>query len=476
VKNYHFVTGRLAEMPLRKVVEPLAKTVGFDYTIQVMPIDIAAMITPRWAARHIQVGPQATQVILPGYCAGDLTPLEQATTVPVIRGPKDLKQLPEHFGEPTLGDYGDYDIEILAQIRDAYRTPMDELLWKAQRLEACGAEWIVLGCDQRQTWAELGEYVGALRSQGRRVALESRNPAEIEAALAAGAEMVLSVDSSNVRQALQWGCTVVVVPDEPGSLAGLQDTVAQLHEADVPLRINPGLNPIAFGFAESLGRYLALRWQWPHAELVMSIGNVTETMAVDSAPINALLLGVCQELGIRSVLTSQENNWTRSSVQECDLARQLAHHALTHRLLPKHLEPGLSILRDPRVYERSVEEILELATGLRDRSYRIMAEAGRLHVIAANLYLDGTDPYELFEQMMERGARKIDVPYAFYLGHEMSKAVTALTIGKNYRQDDALNWGMLTVRELTRRERRANRMAKRREETDREPPAGEPCP
>ena len=37
--------------------------------------------------------------------------------------------------------------------------------------------------------------------------------------------------------------------------------------------------------------------------------------------------------------------------------------------------------------------------------------------------------------------------YAFYLGYEMAKAVTALTLGKNYVQDQALRWGFLTVEE-----------------------------
>jgi hypothetical protein len=37
-----------------------------------------------------------------------------------------------------------------------------------------------------------------------------------------------------------------------------------------------------------------------------------------------------------------------------------------------------------------------------------------------------------------------DAAHAFYLGYEMAKAVTALTLGKNYAQDQALRWGFLT--------------------------------
>ena len=34
--------------------------------------------------------------------------------------------------------------------------------------------------------------------------------------------------------------------------------------------------------------------------------------------------------------------------------------------------------------------------------------------------------------------------HAFYLGYEMMKAKTALTLSKNYRQDRAMDWGFLT--------------------------------
>ena len=46
---------------------------------------------------------------------------------------------------------------------------------------------------------------------------------------------------------------------------------------------------------------------------------------------------------------------------------------------------------------------------------------------------------------------KFDSAHAFYLGYEFSKAVTALTLGKSYTQDQALRWGFLTVPEVSHR-------------------------
>jgi len=464
-QHYLFVTGRLAESSVRSVVEPLAAAVGFRYTIVVMPITVAALMTPKWIARRIRVPRKVTCVMVPGYCEGDLTLVEQAAGVPVERGPRDVRQLPEYFGRASdRDDYGRWDIEILAEINHARRLPLRELLARAERLESHGANVIDLGCDPGEPWTGVGAAVRALRAEGRRVSIDSYNPAEIAPAVEAGAELVLSVNATNRDCARDWGCEVVVVPDVPGTLRGLDETVALLTDSGVPFRIDPILNPIAFGFAESLSGYLEVRRRWPEAKMLMGIGNLTELTDVDSAGINVLLLGFCQELGIRSVLTTEEINWARTSVRECDLARRLVHYAVTRHMLPKHLEPGLVMLRDPKVLEHGPEALDELAASIKDHSYRIFAERGRLHVVSAGLHLEGDDPFELFESLLPAAPKPIDPSHAFYLGYEMAKAVTALTLGKHYRQDEALDWGMLTVRELTRRERRALRMARQRGE------------
>ncbi len=63
--------------------------------------------------------------------------------------------------------------------------------------------------------------------------------------------------------------------------------------------------------------------------------------------------------------------------------------------------------------------------------------------------LRDTDPFRLFDQM---GVS--DPSHAFYLGYEMMKARTALTLSKTYRQDQALEWGFLTLPEASRIARR----------------------
>ncbi|MEZ6135442.1 MAG: hypothetical protein R3C53_11085 [Pirellulaceae bacterium] len=47
--------------------------------------------------------------------------------------------------------------------------------------------------------------------------------------------------------------------------------------------------------------------------MMMGIGNITELTDADSAGINVLLLGICQELQINSVLTTQVINWAQAA-------------------------------------------------------------------------------------------------------------------------------------------------------------------
>ena len=449
-EHIQFVTGRLAEHSLRRIVAPLAEQIGFAFTVDVLPITVAALMTPEWIGRRLKPAAGATRVLIPGYCGGDLSLVASAAGVPVERGPRDLRQLPDYFGrEPLPPDYGAHDIEIIAEINHCPRMPLDEIRAQAQQLAADGADVIDIGCEPEGPWTGVAEAVRALRDEGLRVSIDSLDPREIEPAIKAGAELVLSVNSSNLAAARGWGCEVVVVPDDPRSLAGLDETIDKLATAGVPIRIDPVLEPIGFGFAGSLQRYLQARQRYPDAEMMMGIGNITELTDADSAAANVVLLGFCQELGIGSVLTTQVINWARSSVRECDLARRLVYHSVRHRVLPKHLEPRLVLLRDPAVVEPSGDDLERLAGELRDANYRVFVSGGELHLVSRGLHLRGTDPFALFEQLRQsaRGGtppNNLDEAHAFYLGYELCKAATALTLGKQYQQDEPLDWGFLS--------------------------------
>jgi len=449
-ERIHFVTGRLAEPSLRQVLDRLGPKVGFDSTVQVMNITVAALMTTPWIAKRLAVPEGTDRVILPGATSGPLDAVQQVSPARVERGPEDLRRLDEFFGHTRadLDGYGAHSIEIIAEINHAPRLAPDAIVAEARRMRGDGADRIDLGCDPEGGWGGVGDVVKRLIDDGQVVSIDSFDPREVSAAVRAGASLVLSVNSSNVERAADWGCEVVAIPDVPATLRGFDDTIATLDRAGVRYRLDPVLEPIGFGFAASLGRYLDIRRRFPQAAMMMGIGNLTELTDVDSAGVNVLLLGFCQEVGIRSVLTTEVIHWARSSVRECALARALVWHAVTNHTLPKHVEPRLVTLRGGKPHEHGGETLDRLAAAIRDPNFRIFAEGDAVHVVGAGLHLASPDPFALFGQLAEAGRDDVDPSHAFYLGYEMAKAVTALTLGKDYRQDQPLDWGHLTRDEI----------------------------
>ena len=162
--HLHFVTGKLAQRALREVLGELAPRLNLQYSISVLPITVAALMTPRWLLRHLVVPAEATAVIVPGHLAEGRAVIETSLGVPVVCGPRDLRQLPEFFGAAAAEAevLSQHSIEIIAEINHAPRLPLAELLAEAQRLRDAGADVIDIGCEPGERWARIGEAFSAL--------------------------------------------------------------------------------------------------------------------------------------------------------------------------------------------------------------------------------------------------------------------------------------------------------------------------
>jgi len=444
-----FVTGKLAEPALRRV---LAETsLPFTADVAVMRITVAALMTTEWIVRHLEVPPGTDLVMIPGLCEGDVSPLAAKTGVRVEKGPKDLREIPQYFGRAQAArEYGAWDIEILAEINNAPRMTGEAVRAAAEYFRASGADIIDLGCTPGLTFPNLRDVVRDLVAAKLRVSIDTFDAHEIREAVEAGAELVLSINSTNIdvaRELAGSGARVVVVPDLGTSLDTMDRSVERLEAWGVPYLLDPILEPIGFGFTASLERYAETRRRYPQAEMLMGIGNLTELTAADSTGVNAMLIAVCQELGIRSVLTTEVIPWARGSVREIDIARRLMHHAVAHNTIPKGVDDRLVTVKDPAVLAYSEDELRELQTRITDPNFRIFADAEAITVLNNERFVRGTNIQDIFNQL------SVDEPtHAFYLGKELARASLAMTLGKTYRQEGALSWGYLTPADDARSE------------------------
>ena len=432
-----FVTGKLAAQSLRSTLEGMATKVEFELAI--LPISVAALMDTRFVARHLADSMNCERVILPGLCNGDLGLIADKLGVEVIRGPKSLKEIPALFGKAhSLEGYGAYRVKIFAEIVDAHRMSLEEILARAAYFRNSGADVIDLGCPVEGGFPGIDKVIRALKAEGLQVSVDSFNPEDILKADDAGVDFLLSINSQNIETAHRLRCRVVVIPDFDGGLESLERNIAQLEAWHIPYIIDPVLNPISFGFTESIGNFIAARRKHPQAEMLMGLGNLTELTDADTTGITAVMAGIITELGIDYVLTTEVVSWARGAVRELDLARRLMHYSHQNKILPKHIDDGLITVKDPPFEAFSEAELRAMKTKVRDRNYRIFTDRDFIYVFNNHTFIKDAGIQAIFDQL-----DIADAAQAFYLGKELQKAWLAIRLGKKYVQEEELRWGYL---------------------------------
>jgi dihydropteroate synthase-like protein len=435
-----FLTGRLAQNRLEKVLQGMEPTT-FGWSVLSVGVKVAALMTEPILMRRLPRPIKADRVIVPGRCRADLTRLAQEFGVPFQRGPDELKDLPMFLGRAGAAlDLSRHALRIFAEIVDASQLSLKAILARAEVLRVEGADVIDLGCLPDTPFLHLEDAVRELKARGFAVSVDSADADELRRGGLAGADYLLSLTERNLAIAEETGARPVLIPAQHGDLASLYRAAEDAEKRGLTAILDPVIDPIHFGFADSLSRYREARARLPEAEMLMGTGNLTELTDADSVGVTALLLGICSELAIANVLTVHVGSHTRRTIQEHDAARRIMYAAAADHSLPRGYGRALLQVHDQKPFPYTSREIAEISTQVKDDNYRIEAAEDGIHVYSRAGHFVAQDAFALFDKL----GVKTDGAHAFYLGAELTKAEIAFQLGKRYAQDEPLDWGCAT--------------------------------
>ncbi|WP_428029308.1 DUF6513 domain-containing protein [Ancylobacter sp.] len=432
------VTGSLAEPRLTKIAGEITDAT-LDPVVVNVGVKVAALMTAEIVERRLKLPEGTDRVLMPGRFRGDLDRLERFFGVPFARGPDEVADLPDYFGQKRRAtDLSGHDVTIFAEIVDATVLDIDALIARALFLKGEGADVIDLGCLPDTPFPHLEDAIAALQAQGLKVSVDSFNLDELTRATRAGADYLLSLNETNLDVAKEGPAVPVLVPAVQGDLSSLCRAVDACLAAGQPFYADPILDPIHYGYTASVVRYAELRRRYTDIPILMGIGNVTELTDADTTGINAILMGMISELHIQAVLAVQVSPHCRTAVREFDRARREFFAARQAGALPQGFGGGLMALRDRKPYAASPDEIARLASEVRDRNFRIDVTQAGIHIYNRDGHHVGAEPFALFPHL----GVEADGAHAFYLGVEAARAEIAFKLGKRYAQDEGLKWGV----------------------------------
>ena len=432
-----FLTGKLAEPSLIKTLESLEDR-AFEYEVRALGLSVAALMTTDLIARRLDNADGFDRVILPGRCRGMLEPLQAKFQLNFERGPEELKDLPQFFGgEKYQFDLTHHEMKIFAEIVDAPQIDIDAILARARRYQQDGADVIDIGCLPNTPFPHLEETVQTLKQEGFQVSVDSLADEDLLRGGRAGADYLFSLSERSLWIAEEVDSVPIVIGDRPTDIESCARSVEIYAQSGKPFYADPILDPIHYGFVESINRYRELRARFPDIAILMGIGNLTELTHSDTLGTNTLLLGIASELNISALLTTEVSPHCRSVVKELELGRRIMHAARAESMPPRHIDEGLIALHERHPFPYTLDEIRGVAREVKDANFRIQTTTEGIHIYNRDGLHSATDPYDLFPQLNVNE----DGPHAFYLGLELARAEIAWQLGKRYEQDELLSWG-----------------------------------
>mgnify|MGYP001339610353 FL=1 len=435
-----FLTGKLAKISLEKVLSDISSKNKFTYKVIDIGVNVAALATIKIIIKKIKLKDikKATRIIIPGRCRGDIEELEKFFNKKVVRGPEELKDIPSFLGLQGKNlDLSKYDTKIIGEITEAPNMKIEEILNQAYKYKNDGADIIDIGCLPSTKFPHLSETIKELKNNDFLVSVDSLDTDNLILGANAGADFLLSLQEKTIWIMEEVDAIPVVIPDYPSEEKKFYKLIENLINKNKQFIADSILEPINFGFTNSIVRYQKFRKKFPNVEVMMGIGNLTELTHADTAGMNALLFGITSELDINYALCTQVSEHCNKAIIEGNYARRIMHTTKKYSMPPKDISNKLLNLHERKPFPYSTEELKEMWDNVKDKNYRIYVNNDGIHVFNNKNFYTEKDAAEFYQYL----DIKNDDGHAYYLGMELARAEIAYQLGKRYDQDELLKWG-----------------------------------
>jgi dihydropteroate synthase-like protein len=269
------------------------------------------------------------------------------------------------------------------------------------------------------------------------VSVDSLDTDNLIAGANAGADFLLSLQEKSIWVMDEVDSIPVIIPDYPQEEKNFYKLINKLLKDNKQFIADSILEPINFGFTDSIVRYQNLRKNFPSVEVMMGIGNLTELTHADTAGMNALLFGITSELNINYALCTQVSEHCNKAIIEGNFARRIMYSTKKYSMPPKDISNKLLNLHERKPFPYKTNELKEMWKNVKDKNYRIYVNDDGIHVFNNSNFYTEKDAAEFYQYL----DIKNDDGHAYYLGMELARAEIAYQLGKRYDQDELLKWG-----------------------------------
>jgi dihydropteroate synthase-like protein len=490
--NVLIATGRLAENTVRKAA-------GEKADVLVADIDIAAFITPKRLIKTFQeanLSKKYDLILIPGLASGDFSKAAETLGCKIRLGPKHAYDLgfvlqfadkiefsgkipacellvdvrtkfalellrkaeEEASSLLMLRDLkigGKACMKVMGEIVGAMEMDASALQVKIEAFIARGADIIDLGATLNTVPEQVRKIVPLAKAFTKvPISIDTLDPELIYEGVEAGADLVLSLNSTNIKTAgpiiARKGIAAVVIPDENRSLESLIRNVEAAYRLGIEKIIaDPVLDPIGHNITESIVRYYEFHKMFPQIPVFLGVGNVTELLDVDSIGVNATICGIGAETGAGILFTPEFSDKAQGSIRELKRASQMMQLSSIRESSPKDLGLDLLCIKEKR--RRPTFSLPEDAILAKPSKYwhidpegpiliRVVPDSisgigGLIVAEHEKVSVVGKNAREVIDTLLElKIISRLD--HAAYLGRELEKAELALHFNRSYAQDD----------------------------------------